>query len=231
MSVRLLKSLSLAAALAVGGATAFAADTATLPKTETEWKAYFRDLARNKDANSLFVLGTYYAAGHPQLGRGKADPTEAFRYYQRAAEAGHAEAQYRLGYCYEKKLGVRVASLEMAHKWYLKAADQELPIAQLRVGEMYLIGEGVAFNGPLAYQYLYKAAERGLPDAQRMVGDCYKMGWGPARDDVKALMWYIIAAKQENEKAISNRDTMARFLKNHEVLLAEKAAKDFRPKP
>jgi TPR repeat protein len=231
MSVRLLQSLSLAALLAAGAPASFAADAPAPPKSETEWKTYFRDLARSKDAQSFFLMGTYYAAGHPHLGRGKPDHAEAFRYYQRAAELNHPEAQYRLGYCYEKKLGVRLASLELAHKWYLRAADQELPVAQLRVGEMYMNKEGVQFNDKLAFQYLYKAAERGLPDAQRMIGDCYKIGWGPGRDNVKALTWYIIAAHQENEKAIVNRDNLAASMPNHEKLMAEKAAKEFRSKP
>ncbi|MCD6051418.1 MAG: Beta-lactamase [Verrucomicrobia bacterium] len=232
MSGHLLKSLALTAALAAGGLATYAAEgPAPLPKTEADWKNYFKELARNKEAHSLFLLGSYYAAGHPELGKGRPDPAEAFRYYLKAAEMNHAEAQYRVGYSYEKKLGVRAANLEVAHKWYLKAANQEVPAAQLRVGEMFFIGEGVMRDYPQAFHYLSKAAERGLPDAQRLLGDCYKVGMGTLRNDVKALTWYTIAARQENEKAMSNRKNIMTLMRFDEIEAAEKAAREFRPKP
>ena len=231
MSGHLLKSLGLAAALAAGPLTVFAADGSTsLPKTEADWKNYFKELARKKEAESLFLLGTYHAAGHPHLGKGKPDHAEAFRYYLKAAELDHPEAQYRVGYSYEKKLGVRAANLDQAYKWYLKAANQEVAAAQLRVGEMYFIGEGTARDYKQAFYYLSKAAERGLPDAQRLLGDCYKVGMGTLRNDVKALTWYTIAARQENEKATTNRKNIITLMSPEEIAMAEKAARDFRPK-
>ncbi len=232
MSGRPLKSLSLAAALAASALTVFAtADVSSPPKTETEWKAYFNRLEAGKDAQSAFLLGTYYAAGHPVLSKGKPNHATAFRKYQEAAELGHPEAQYRLGYCFEHKLGVRRASLDTAFKWYLLAADQEVPEAQLRVGELFYQEQGAYYDKEKAYLYLSKAAERGIPDAQRMLGDCHKLGWGTPRNDVMALKWYLIAARQENQIAIGNRDKLIPSLRKDEILAAEKAAKEFRAKP
>lgn len=232
MSGHLLKSLGLAAALAAGNLTIFAAaEVSPPPKTDTEWKAYFKTLEAGKDAQSAFLLGTYYAAGHPVLSKGKPNHVTAFRKYQEAAERGHPEAQYRLGYCYEHKLGVRRASMNTAFKWYLLAADQEVPEAQLRVGELFYQEQGAYYDKEKAYLYLSKAAERGIPDAQRMLGDCHKLGWGTLRNNVMALKWYLIAARQENEIAISNRDKLIPSLRKDEILAAEKAAKEFRPKP
>jgi uncharacterized protein len=235
MSRHLLRALCLATALAAGTPTAFAAASASpLPQSESEWKAYFKELDRGKDAQAYFLLGTYYAAGHPQLTRsGKPDPDKAFDHYEKAAELGHPEAQYRVGYCFENKLGVRRANLETAQKWYLKAADQEVPAAQLRVGQLFFDEKGAFYNRQQAYHYLSKAAERGLPEAQRMLGDCYKLGWGTARDYVKALTWYIIASAQEDEKAKNSRDTVVEIyhLTKEEVRAAEKGAREFQPKP
>ncbi|MGV3755262.1 MAG: tetratricopeptide repeat protein [Verrucomicrobiota bacterium] len=232
MSGHFLKSLSLAAALTAGSLTvSVATDVSPLPKTDTEWKAYFNQLETGKDAQSAFLLGTYYAAGHPVLSKGKPNHATAFRKYQEAAERGHPEAQYRLGYCYEHKLGVRRASLDTAFKWYLMAADQEVPEAQLRVGELFYQEQGAYYDKEKAYLYLSKAAERGIPDAQRMLGDCFKLGWGTLRNDVLALKWYIIAARQENAIAIGNRDKLITSMKKDEILAAEKAAKEFRAKP
>lgn len=230
MSGRYVSMVSLAVALAAAPLCfCLAADAP--PKTESEWKAYFKELDRGRDASSYFLLGTYYAAGHPQLSRGKPDASKAFSYYEKAAELGHPEAQYRLGYCYEHKIGVRRANMDLAFSWYLKAADQEVPAAQLRVGELYFDNKGAYYNAQKAFFYLSKAAERGLPDAQRMVGDCHKIGWGTERSNVQALAWYIIAARQENEKAINNRDTLKAFMKKPEIEAAEKSAKGFRVKP
>jgi TPR repeat protein len=232
MSAHLLKSLSLAAALGASALTVSATtDVSSPPKTETEWKNYFNRLEAGKDAQSAFLLGTYYAAGHPVLSKGKPNHATAFRKYQEAAELGHPEAQYRLGYCFEHKLGVRRASLDTAFKWYLLAADQEVPEAQLRVGELFYQEQGAYYDKEKAYLYLSKAAERGIPDAQRMLGDCFKLGWGTLRNDVMALKWYIIAARQENAIAIGNRDKLITSMKQDEILAAEKAAREFRAKP
>jgi TPR repeat protein len=232
MSGYLLKSLGLAAALAAGNLTIFAnTETTPLPKTETEWKAYFSRLEANKDAQSAFLLGTYYAAGHTVLAKGKPNHALAFKKYQEAAERGHPQAQYRLGYCFEHKLGVRRASLETAFKWYQLAADQEVPEAQLRVGELYANEQGAYYDKEKAYLYLSKAAERGIPDAQRLLGDCHKLGWGTPRNNILALKWYIIAARQENEIASGNRDKLMPSMNKEEILAAEKAAQTFRPKP
>jgi TPR repeat protein len=48
---------------------------------------------------------------------------EAVKWFRKAAEQGHAKAQYALGRSYEMGLGV-VADYEEAAKWYRKAAEQ-----------------------------------------------------------------------------------------------------------
>jgi Sel1 repeat-containing protein len=48
---------------------------------------------------------------------------EVVKKYRKAAEQGHAEAQYRLGSCYREGFGVQQDDAE-ATKWYRKAAEQ-----------------------------------------------------------------------------------------------------------
>jgi TPR repeat protein len=56
-------------------------------------------------------------------GRGvEQDHAEAVKWYRKAAEQGHADAQNNLGFCYEKGWGVEQDYAE-AVKWYRKAAD------------------------------------------------------------------------------------------------------------
>ena len=47
----------------------------------------------------------------------------AVQYYTRAAELGNAEAQYKLGCCYETGTGVE-QDLNEAEFWFRKAAEQ-----------------------------------------------------------------------------------------------------------
>ena len=50
-------------------------------------------------------------------------PSEAVRYYKKAAERGCAIAQFNMGVCYEQGSGV-AKNLNTAKKWYQKAAAQ-----------------------------------------------------------------------------------------------------------
>ena len=48
----------------------------------------------------------------------------ALKEFRKATDEGHARAQFRLGYMYEKGLGVGKDD-EMARKWYLVSAEQD----------------------------------------------------------------------------------------------------------
>jgi TPR repeat protein len=51
------------------------------------------------------------------------DPVEAVKWYHKAAEQGHAMAQFNLGECFKYGQGVAKDLVE-AVKWYRKAAEQ-----------------------------------------------------------------------------------------------------------
>ena len=50
--------------------------------------------------------------------------SKAFHYFKKSADQGLAEAQYKVGYCYEKGLGMLFSDIENALIWYKKSADQ-----------------------------------------------------------------------------------------------------------
>lgn len=57
-------------------------------------------------------------------GRGVAeDEAESVNWYRKAGEQGHANAQFNLGWAYEKGLGVAKDEME-AVNWYRKAVEQ-----------------------------------------------------------------------------------------------------------
>ena len=80
------------------------------------------------------------------------------KWYRKAAEQGHADAQRCLGGCYEEGDGVEQNTTE-AVKWYRKAAEQGDPSAQYKLGECYLNGDGVEKNISEAKKWLLLASE------------------------------------------------------------------------
>ena len=70
------------------------------------------------------------------------DDAEAVSWFRKAAEQGHAGAQYNLGLKYARGEGVPKDDAE-AVSWYRKAAEQGHAGAQFNLGLMYARGEGV----------------------------------------------------------------------------------------
>ncbi len=63
------------------------------------------------------------------------DESEAAKWYRRAAEQGHAGAQYELGVCYYDGEGVE-ENEEEALKWFRKAAAQGNADAKKKLQEI-----------------------------------------------------------------------------------------------
>ena len=88
------------------------------------------------------------------------------------AEQGDAEAQYDVGYRYEKGRGID-EDHELAFSWYQKAAEQGLDKAQYKVGIYYMEGQGVDEDPHKAKDWLQKSANQGYPPAQYQLGKFY----------------------------------------------------------
>ncbi|MDB4452447.1 tetratricopeptide repeat protein [Akkermansiaceae bacterium] len=150
---------------------------------------------RKKVAN---VLGSYYSGNVIQK-----DYVEAVKWYRKAAEQGHAIAQYTLGCRYDSGEGVTQDDVE-AVKWYRKAAEQGYAIAQNNLGLSYASGEGVTQDDVEAVKWYRKAAEQGDASAQYNLGWSYASGEGVTQDDVEAVKWYRKAAEQGDASAQQN---------------------------
>lgn len=149
-----------------------------------------------EDANAMYNRGKCYANGDGV----QKDLVEAKKWYRKAAERGHAEAQYMLGRC--------CASDDEAVKWYRKAADQGHAGAQDMLGGCYAIGLCGAQKDPVeAVKWWRKAAAQGHAWAQRRLGCCYLFGddfypgHGIQKDSIKAGKWLRKAAEQGDEEA------------------------------
>ncbi len=136
--------------------------------------------------------------------------------YRKAANLGHAPAQYRLGTCLEFGLIGCDADPLAALKWYAKAADQGLPDAELALSHWYLSGTPATALGDAdaeshyilkpsddeAFNWAKKAAERGHPKAQYTLGYYWEEGIGCDADFGQALLWYRRSAEQKYHRAL-----------------------------
>ncbi len=97
----------------------------------------------------------------------------AERWYEKAADQGHADAQYRTGvrYYYGRLVGTKIAGKDYlkAAQYFVKAADQGHAKAQYMIGEMYYKGEGVPKALDKALEWFRKAADQGHFNAQAML--------------------------------------------------------------
>jgi TPR repeat protein len=57
-------------------------------------------------------------------------------------------------------------------------------------------------------EVIRQAAESGNAEAQLEMGILYEFGFHMEGNDVPALAWYMLAAKQGNQKAIQRRDLL-----------------------
>jgi TPR repeat protein len=130
-------------------------------------------------------------------GRGVAcDYEEARAWCLKAAEQGHADAQFHLGELYEIAL-IRLRDYEKAVVWYLKAAEQGHCRAQYRLGQMYCFGIGVQKDYVEAVAWLKKAAYKGHSPAQLLLGSIYQAGESVSQDFKEAAILFTLAAEQE----------------------------------
>ena len=126
---------------------------------------------------------------------GGAPASLAVRWYRIAAWLGVAAAQFNLGWCYAKGVGVTKDPAK-AVRWYRKAAEQGHARAQCKLGWCYAKGVGVTKDPAQAVRWYRMAAEQGHAVAQYNLGWCYENGVGVTKDPAEAVRWYRKAAKQ-----------------------------------
>lgn len=87
-----------------------------------------------------------------------------------------------------------------------EAGDAE---AQYNIGWMYLNGYGLRVNDTLALEWWEKASQQGHVDANFSIGMLYSLGDGEvAKDSTKAIDYYLLAAKEGQEDAITILQSM-----------------------
>ena len=138
------------------------------------------------------------------------DNHEAAKLFGRLANTGNATAQYWLAHMTELGLGVP-RDPTRAIMFYKRAAEQNFPMAEIRLGEIYLYGDLTPPNLELAKKYLDDAAYDGNARAAMLVGQLYRHGIGVPPNLAKADAWFEVATLEgskfaERERGESFRD-------------------------
>ena len=133
------------------------------------------------------------------------------------AQAGDAEAQYRLGNAYYNSLGVS-RNDELAYKWYLKSADQGFAEAQYTLGLQHSGSKDnpfrlttVKFDLHEAFKWFFKAGKKGYPKALKQIGEAYKSGLGTEINPELAKEYFKMSVEafiKKKEKGISFDEKM-----------------------
>jgi TPR repeat protein len=175
-----------------------------------------------EDAFRCFERGIQLDPNHPELqfrlGESfdnswsiQEDERKSVHWMRKAAEQGHVEAQFWLGWMYfccdygdepgdTNQYGLPYDMVE-ATRWWRKAAEQGQASAQEMLGQTYCEGVGVRKDFAQAAFWLGKAAEQGERYAQCELGDLYAHGQGVTQDYEQAEIWYRKAAEQGYESA------------------------------
>jgi TPR repeat protein len=125
-------------------------------------------------------------------------PSEALRWYEKAAEGGSTMALVRLGDFYARRSDT--VDVSRALEWYRKAADANISTAMIRLGRMFNEGQGVPQDYALAATWFSRAAAAGSGPAMVELSALYSRAGGPGHFNL---------AREVLEKAVRSGDTRA----------------------
>ena len=108
---------------------------------------------------------------------------KALACFEEAAALGNVEAMYYAGMC------------------YLKAADGDRKLLEKATKHLY---DATVAGKPDCFAQLMNIAEMNIAYAQNCVGVCYAHGYSVERNQMKAVEWYIKAARNGNYAAKYN---------------------------
>ena len=117
------------------------------------------------------------------------------------AEAGDADAQFKLGLIYENGIGVEASSRD-AFLWYEKAMRQGHAGSMTALGDMYFDGSGSDPDPSMATFWYLKAAAKGHALAQAKIGYAYAIGLAVQQDTALAYYWLTRAVRAGEESML-----------------------------
>jgi TPR repeat protein len=157
---------------------------------ETEAQKWLRKAADQGHCGALGVLSTLV------------DEDERLAHELKAAALGCDQAQYNLGMWYMHYLiddyepeDYVPEDYAQAAFWLTKAANLGNKDAKLRLGLLYLEGQGVPQDDDIAVAWIRKSAEQEHVWAYYELGMMYLKGRGVPQNDEEAVAWFLKGAK------------------------------------
>lgn len=161
--------------------------------------AILKPLAEAGDSQAQVTLGIMYDFGH---GVGK-DPTEAIKWYIKAAEQGIPVVQHDVGVKYFEGQGVDQDYLQAAY-WWEQSANAGLADSQFNLGLLYYRGIGLEIDYKKSSSLFTSAAEQDHPHAQYSLAVMYAFGQGFDKNYEQALQWFRKSAAHHVAQAQFN---------------------------
>jgi localization factor PodJL len=171
------------------------------------------------DPAAEYELGARYAEGRGGIAQ---NPFEAARWFQRAADAGFAPAQFRLASLHEKGDGV-AKDPQAARRLYIAAAEKGHAKAMHNLAVLYTEGVDGKPDYKIAADWFTKASMYGVTDSQFNLAILYARGIGVQTNLAESYRWFALAAANGDPDAARKRDEVAARL-DQKTLNAAKAA-------
>jgi uncharacterized protein len=190
----------------------------------------WKPLAESGDARAQYWVARmyYYAVGPTD------DVAIGLDWFRRAANQGHAGAQYELGLHFQQP----PKDYRNAAHWFDLAARQGHAGAQLLLAVQYSNGRGVPRDYSKSFELLSLAAKKGVPLAFLNLSGAYSAGEGVQPSIVRAYMWAILAEQNiplsEDAEAGAfaimasmKRESLKRSLSKTEIETGERLAREW----
>lgn len=158
------------------------------------FECYVSSVKQNNCVVGEFALGTCY---EKSIGTVK-NESIALYWYQKAADNGHAIAQYYVGKFYQFGVCVNI-DYNKAFHYYSLSANNECSYSINILGYCYLKGIGTSIDQTKAFELYLKAANMNNKIAKCNVAICYEDGVGTKKDSEKAMEWYKRLDNEYNE--------------------------------
>lgn len=156
------------------------------------------DLSRMNEPQSVWTKYDYYnrAVLYSRVGQ----MSKANEYLEKAAAAGCAEAQSKLGWQYMWGMSLSPKDPQKAERYLKMAVAQGHTMAMLFLGQLYEEDRpSMPKNGKLAlYYYMLAAKGARIGGACQGVGRIYESGNGVPVEIEKAIAWYRRSADASN---------------------------------
>lgn len=160
-------------------------------------------------------------AENPSAASSAAPPAALDPGIKKAAEAGDAGAQLRLGEALLQNSSHSPENSANAIRWLQMSAENGNTEAMIVLGRLSRSGVGLLQNFGEASKWIQTAARRGNPEGMLELGRLYRDGVGLDKDPVMAYVWFNRASAARNMDAVREREAVARTLTTEELKAAQ----------